>query len=42
MSGKSIWLVSAATALGSILSVVLSYRKRFSADGVYLERGDVG
>lgn len=32
-------MVSAATALGSILAVLLSYRKRFSAEGVYLESG---
>lgn len=32
-------MVSAATALGATLSVLLSYRRRFTADGVYLERG---
>ena len=32
-------MVSAATALGSILTVLLSYRKRFSAEGVYLSEG---
>ena len=34
-------MVSAATALGSILTVLLSYRKRFDAEGVYLAPGDV-
>ena len=33
-------MVSAATALGSILSVLLSYRKRFTRDGVYREVGE--
>ena len=32
-------MVASATALGSVLSVLLSYRKRFTSDGVYLERG---
>lgn len=32
-------MVSAATAVGSIMAVLLSYRRRFSADGVYLEKG---
>ncbi len=32
-------MVSAATALGSVLAVMLTYRRRFSAEGVYLERG---
>lgn len=32
-------MVAAATALGSVLAVKLTYRRRFSADGVYLERG---
>jgi putative ABC transport system permease protein len=32
-------MVSAATALGSMLAVLLSYRKRFTRDGVYLEGG---
>lgn len=32
-------MVSAATALGSVLAVLLSYRRRFTADGVYLEKG---
>lgn len=32
-------MVSAATALGSVLAVLLSYRKRFSADGVFIEKG---
>jgi hypothetical protein len=35
-------MVSAATAIGSVLAVMLSYRRRFSADGVYLEKGYVG
>ncbi|MHB9003922.1 MAG: ABC transporter permease, partial [Coriobacteriia bacterium] len=32
-------MVSAATALGSVLAVLLSYRRRFTDDGVYLEKG---
>jgi putative ABC transport system permease protein len=32
-------MVSAATALGSVLAVMLSYRRRFTADGVYIEKG---
>ncbi len=32
-------MVSAATAMGSVLAVLLSYRRRFTAEGVYLERG---
>lgn len=32
-------MVAAATALGSVVSLLLTYRHRFSADGVYLERG---
>lgn len=32
-------MVSAATAIGSIMAVMLAYRRRFSADGVYLEQG---
>ena len=32
-------MVAAATAFGSVLAVLLSYRKRFSADGIYLEKG---
>ncbi len=32
-------MVAAATALGSVLAVLLTYRRRFSADGVFLERG---
>jgi putative ABC transport system permease protein len=32
-------MVSAATAIGAVLAVMLSYRRRFSADGVYLEKG---
>jgi putative ABC transport system permease protein len=32
-------MVASATAVGSILAVLLSYRRRFSAEGVYLERG---
>jgi putative ABC transport system permease protein len=32
-------MVSAATALGAVVAVLLSYRRRFSAEGVYLERG---
>ena len=32
-------MVAAATALGSALAVLMTYRRRFSADGVFLERG---
>lgn len=32
-------MVSAATAIGSILAVMLSYRRAFTADGVFLEKG---
>jgi putative ABC transport system permease protein len=32
-------MIAAATAIGAITSVVLMYRKRFTDDGVYLERG---
>ncbi len=32
-------MVAAATAVGSVLSLLLTYRRRFSAEGVFLERG---
>lgn len=32
-------MISAATAIGAIASVMLMYRKRFDAEGVYLEKG---
>lgn len=32
-------MVSAATAFGCVLAVLLSFRRRFSQDGVYLEKG---
>ena len=32
-------MVAAATALGSVLAVMLTYHKRFSADGVFIEKG---
>jgi len=32
-------MVSAATAIGSLLAVMLSFRRRFDAEGVYLEKG---
>lgn len=32
-------MVSAAELLGAVLAVMLSYRRRFTAEGVYLERG---
>jgi putative ABC transport system permease protein len=32
-------MVAAATALGSVVSVLLTYHKRFSEDGVFLEKG---
>ena len=33
-------MVSAATAIGSIMAVMLAYRRRFAAEGVYLSAGD--
>jgi putative ABC transport system permease protein len=35
-------MVSAATAVGSILAALLTYRRRFDADGVYLDAGHRG
>ena len=32
-------MVSAATAVGSIMAVMLTYRRRFSTDGVFLDKG---
>ena len=32
-------MVAAATAMGSVLAVLLSFRRRFTADGIYLEEG---
>jgi len=32
-------MVSAATALGSVLAVLLTYHRRFTRDGVFLEKG---
>jgi putative ABC transport system permease protein len=32
-------MVAAATALGSVVAVMLTFRKRFSDDGVFLEQG---
>ena len=32
-------MVSAATAIGAVLAVMLSFRRRFSAEGVYLDKG---
>lgn len=32
-------MVAAATAMGSVVSVVLTYRRRFTPDGVFLEKG---
>lgn len=32
-------MISAATAIGSILAVMLSYRRAFSSDGVFMEKG---
>jgi putative ABC transport system permease protein len=32
-------MVAAATALGSVTSLLLTYRRRFTADGVFLEKG---
>jgi len=32
-------MVAAATALGSVTSLMLTYRRRFTADGIYLEKG---
>jgi putative ABC transport system permease protein len=35
-------MIATADVLGSVAAVLLSYRRRFSADGVYLERGRRG
>ena len=35
-------MVATADILGSIAAVLLSYRRRFTAEGVYLERGRRG
>ena len=32
-------MVAAATALGAVLAVLLTYRRRFSVEGVFLEKG---
>lgn len=32
-------MVAAATAVGSVLAVVLTYRRRFTPEGIFLERG---
>lgn len=32
-------MVSAATAAGSVVAVLLSYRRRFTSEGVYVEKG---
>lgn len=32
-------MVAAATAMGAVLTVLLSFRRRFTSDGIYLERG---
>ena len=32
-------MVAAATALGSVVALMLTYRRRFTADGVFLEKG---
>ncbi len=32
-------MVAAATAVGSVVGVLLTFRRRFSADGIYLEKG---
>lgn len=32
-------MVAAATALGSVMALVLTYHRRFSAEGVFLEKG---
>lgn len=32
-------MVSAATAIGSVVALLLTYRRRFSKDGIYLEKG---
>lgn len=32
-------MVSAATALGSVVAVLLTFRRRFTADGAFLEKG---
>jgi putative ABC transport system permease protein len=32
-------MVAAATAMGSVIALLLTYRRRFTADGVFLEKG---
>ncbi|MDP2299920.1 MAG: ABC transporter permease [Actinomycetota bacterium] len=32
-------MIAAATSIGAIASVMLMYRKRFTEEGVYLEKG---
>ena len=32
-------MVAAATAMGSVIALMLTYRRRFTADGVFLEKG---
>ena len=32
-------MVAAATAMGSVVALLLTYRRRFSADGVFIEKG---
>jgi UDP-glucose/iron transport system permease protein len=32
-------MVAAATALGSLVALLLTYRRRFTADGIFLEKG---
>ena len=32
-------MVAAATALGSVVALLLTYHRRFTADGVFLEKG---
>ena len=32
-------MVAAATAMGSVIALLLTYRKRFTRDGVFLEKG---
>ena len=32
-------MVAAATAMGSVVALLLTYQRRFTADGVFLEKG---
>ena len=32
-------MVAAATALGSVVALLLTYKRRFTKDGIFLEKG---